>query len=159
MTNRRRLRPAATVGLLLLLLATTTTVHAQCLNLITDCLTCNPLSTCLSSSVDCSFSCQCPSISVNLLGISLIAVSLTGPTCNTCAPGFAQDPANLLSFSCSLNINECASTPCQNGGSCVDYINKYQCLCVSGYSGANCEVSDVGGSSGGTTGAPPGGVF
>ena len=38
------------------------------------------------------------------------------------------------------DIDECASSPCQNGGTCVDDVNSYNCNCDVGYSGANCEV-------------------
>ena len=37
------------------------------------------------------------------------------------------------------DIDECASNPCQNGGSCSDGINGYTCDCVDGYDGADCE--------------------
>lgn len=33
---------------------------------------------------------------------------------------------------CEVNLNECQSNPCQNGGICVDGINMYQCLCSEG---------------------------
>ena len=39
----------------------------------------------------------------------------------------------------ALDINECATSPCQNGGSCIDQINAYTCNCVDGYDGLNCE--------------------
>ncbi len=38
------------------------------------------------------------------------------------------------------DINECASNPCRNGGTCVDGINSYTCQCVQGYFGTNCEI-------------------
>ena len=38
-----------------------------------------------------------------------------------------------------LDIDECTSSPCQNGGSCIDQINAYTCDCVDGYDGMNCE--------------------
>ena len=37
------------------------------------------------------------------------------------------------------DIDECASTPCQNGGQCVDQVNGYSCICDVGYTGVNCE--------------------
>ena len=39
-----------------------------------------------------------------------------------------------------LDIDECASTPCQNGGTCTDAVNGYTCACEAGYSGADCST-------------------
>ena len=44
----------------------------------------------------------------------------------------------LLTF---LDIDECASSPCMFGGRCVDGINGYNCTCVPGFTGAQCETS------------------
>jgi len=40
----------------------------------------------------------------------------------------------------SLDIDDCVSNPCQNGGSCEDGINSYTCTCVAGYTGHDCET-------------------
>ncbi|XP_054270391.1 protein crumbs isoform X2 [Macrosteles quadrilineatus] len=41
---------------------------------------------------------------------------------------------------CEINIDECLSQPCQNGGICVDEIDNYTCNCGStGYKGRHCE--------------------
>ena len=40
-----------------------------------------------------------------------------------------------------LDINECSSGPCQNGGTCVDGVNRYTCSCAPGYTGINCQTS------------------
>ena len=37
-------------------------------------------------------------------------------------------------------MDECASTPCQNGGTCTDGETGYTCHCVHGYVGTSCET-------------------
>ena len=41
-----------------------------------------------------------------------------------------------------LDVNECASWPCVNGGTCIDRVAKYTCYCPSGYTGDDCETSE-----------------
>ncbi|XP_077977609.1 uncharacterized protein LOC144433174 [Glandiceps talaboti] len=36
-------------------------------------------------------------------------------------------------------IDECGSNPCKNGGTCLDQLNAYQCSCVVGFTGTNCQ--------------------
>ena len=38
-----------------------------------------------------------------------------------------------------LVVNDCLSSPCQNNATCTDDINSYNCTCLSGYEGTNCE--------------------
>ena len=47
---------------------------------------------------------------------------------------------SLLSI---LEINECDSNPCGNGGICGDVLNGYTCGCVTGYMGMQCESGIV----------------
>ena len=43
----------------------------------------------------------------------------------------------------SSDIDECASSPCQNGGTCIDGINSHTCNCVPGHAGDNCEIGNI----------------
>ncbi|XP_039209785.1 fibulin-7-like [Crotalus tigris] len=36
--------------------------------------------------------------------------------------------------------SECASQPCANGGTCLDAVHRYSCLCPTGWSGNNCQA-------------------
>ena len=41
-----------------------------------------------------------------------------------------------------LDINECDQQPCQNNGSCTNTAGLYNCNCLSGYNGTNCELGE-----------------
>ena len=38
------------------------------------------------------------------------------------------------------DIEDCVDQPCLNGGTCIDAVNDYTCICVNGYTGKNCSV-------------------
>ncbi|XP_071475575.1 sushi, nidogen and EGF-like domain-containing protein 1 isoform X1 [Marmota flaviventris] len=40
---------------------------------------------------------------------------------------------------CHLDVNECASHPCQNGGTCTNGVNSFSCECPAGFRGPTCE--------------------
>lgn len=50
-----------------------------------------------------------------------------------CKPGFTG-------VFCDQSINECASNPCQNGGTCIDGVGFYNCSCAPNFNGTNCEL-------------------
>ncbi|CAH1253577.1 FCGBP [Branchiostoma lanceolatum] len=37
------------------------------------------------------------------------------------------------------DVNECLSSPCRNGGTCLNGRGEYACLCAPGWKGTNCE--------------------
>ncbi|NNC19283.1 DUF4215 domain-containing protein [Corallococcus exiguus] len=53
-------------------------------------------------------------------------------TC-ACNAGYEGD-----GVSCT-NIDECAASPCLNGGTCIDGMGSYTCKCAPTYEGTNCQ--------------------
>ena len=49
-----------------------------------------------------------------------------------------QKSQRHLPFSCETNINECASSPCANNGTCTDLVDGYRCNCTSEFISNNC---------------------
>lgn len=44
---------------------------------------------------------------------------------------------------CGHDIDDCASSPCSTGSTCIDKIAGYECICINGMTGKNCET-DIG---------------
>ncbi|XP_060651506.1 cubilin homolog [Drosophila nasuta] len=45
----------------------------------------------------------------------------------------------LTTLESNLRLNECASNPCKNGGTCHDAYKSFQCICPKNWQGATCE--------------------
>ncbi|XP_065053012.1 fibropellin-3-like [Rhopilema esculentum] len=58
-----------------------------------------------------------------------------------CSPGYIckESCTGNGRFNC-IDINECASSPCYNGGGCNNYINHYTCSCAGGFTGTRCQT-------------------
>lgn len=41
---------------------------------------------------------------------------------------------------CQTNWDECWSSPCQNGGTCIDGVAQYNCSCQEGFAGKNIYI-------------------
>ena len=39
------------------------------------------------------------------------------------------------------DIDDCSSGPCENGGTCIDLFNDFNCTCPLGFTGRNCSIS------------------
>uniref|UniRef100_A0A7E4UNF5 Cubilin n=1 Tax=Panagrellus redivivus TaxID=6233 RepID=A0A7E4UNF5_PANRE len=77
--------------------------------------------------------------------------------------------SHIQNFTKLIIQNECLNQPCENGGTCIDLIAKFQCLCPAHFNGKKCEnridecalysLSDIGCKNNGTctnNGALPG---
>uniref|UniRef100_A0A4W3K6J7 Crumbs cell polarity complex component 1 n=1 Tax=Callorhinchus milii TaxID=7868 RepID=A0A4W3K6J7_CALMI len=53
---------------------------------------------------------------------------------------FIKISSNTVLIGCPRS-NICASNPCRNNGRCEDMVGYYQCNCLSGWTGLNCEVN------------------
>ena len=47
---------------------------------------------------------------------------------------------DVIYFHQHADIDECASGPCQNGGTCTDQVNGYLCQCAPGYIDLQCQT-------------------
>lgn len=43
-------------------------------------------------------------------------------------------------YRCEMEIDECQSNPCRNGGTCIDQLATYECICPEDYVGRQCEA-------------------
>ncbi|XP_062412438.1 protein crumbs homolog 1 [Sardina pilchardus] len=50
-----------------------------------------------------------------------------------CRPGFTG-------HRCELELDECKSNPCLNGGYCRNLVNRFQCVCEMSFGGERCQV-------------------
>ena len=54
---------------------------------------------------------------------------------------FVSDVTGLKSsFLFSADIDNCVDQPCLNGGTCIDSVNDFTCVCAVGYTGKNCSI-------------------
>eukprot|EP00058_Branchiostoma_floridae_P005014 XP_002590502.1 hypothetical protein BRAFLDRAFT_86173 [Branchiostoma floridae] len=74
----------------------------------------------------CQSTCHCASIGPEACD------RYTGECRDGCASGWTGP-------NCQEEIDECESTPCQNGGVCYDEVGSYVCVCPQEYIGVNCE--------------------
>ena len=61
-----------------------------------------------------------------------------------------REPSNISTLNLKSNskssfadIDECASDPCQNGGTCTDQVDGYECSCQAGYTDPLCSTGKL----------------
>lgn len=62
-----------------------------------------------------------------------------GP-CRPVGPRLPTPPTFHASFCPSADIDECASSPCAAGGTCVDQVDGFECICPEQWVGATCQL-------------------
>lgn len=45
-------------------------------------------------------------------------------------------------FPFTADVDDCQSEPCANGGTCIDKIDSFLCLCLPSYGGDMCEKGE-----------------
>ena len=73
--------------------------------------------------------------SMNITAFALLAIM--GPTARMVQTLCSVDIK--LTYMFYVELNECESFPCSNGGTCVDQIGGYHCICVAGYNYTHCQ--------------------
>uniref|UniRef100_T1H1G3 EGF-like domain-containing protein n=1 Tax=Megaselia scalaris TaxID=36166 RepID=T1H1G3_MEGSC len=48
--------------------------------------------------------------------------------------------SSIRALKANIDLDECSSDPCKNGGTCVDLYKRFHCLCPEGWAGASCEM-------------------
>ncbi|XP_014671305.1 PREDICTED: sushi, von Willebrand factor type A, EGF and pentraxin domain-containing protein 1-like [Priapulus caudatus] len=68
--------------------------------------------------------------------------SLGQKGCINCPEGQSTETTGSRFHTDCRDINECElQKPCKNGASCVDLPGNYQCSCITGFTGLQCEIN------------------
>eukprot|EP00794_Sanderia_malayensis_P003874 gene3874-4417_t len=110
----------------------------------------------LSATASEQINCQLLSMTKESSGATLTASTgwmhyepaVQSPRCRSiqCPAGFkcVESCTKKSGYEC-VGIDECASNPCLNNGTCINGVNNYTCVCASGYAGIQCQSLYTGG--------------
>ncbi|TNN61134.1 Cubilin [Liparis tanakae] len=113
---------------------------------------CHPLATCSASTGTSLPVCTCPPGYIGN-GYGPAGCTQTSNICQTsnpCVNGQCVATSSASGYICDCNsgwggvhcdqnINECSSSPCQNGGTCADAIDGFTCTCTAQWTGPLCQ--------------------
>ena len=64
---------------------------------------------------------------------------------------YTSECSRATGNNCDIDVDECASSPCQNGATCTEStveadvsFHAYQCTCVAGFANGVCEYDFIG---------------
>ncbi|XP_017558120.1 fibulin-7 [Pygocentrus nattereri] len=61
--------------------------------------------------------------------------NLVGPGTRVCQENGSWSGVSAV----CKDVSQCASNPCQNGGTCVEGVNQYKCTCPHNWTGSRCQ--------------------
>nr|XP_026695897.1 cubilin-like [Ciona intestinalis] len=115
---------------------------------------CDVIATCtVNPAVGNIVTCTCPD---GFLGNGVgVGGCVQGDTCaDVCVNGQCQENQDKVEFcvcnigwsgvNCDVNIDDCLTQPCNDGGTCIDGVGEYYCKCPNNYGGTNCEIDESG---------------
>ena len=73
--------------------------------------------------------------------IGWVARFLFSVASQTTVTGALTLASNVPHYDCS-DIDECLPAPCLNGATCEDMVDGYNCVCATGYEGAECSIGE-----------------
>lgn len=56
---------------------------------------------------------------------------------------FMYDMIFLCSVDLIVDMDECASSPCAQGGTCIDLSNGFECVCPPQWVGKTCKIGKI----------------
>ena len=83
---------------------------------------------------------QCSNGARHAGSCSLVMNDISSTECILLISALIRVSTRLLCF--FTDVDDCQSEPCENGGTCIDKIDSFLCLCLPSYGGDTCEKGE-----------------